>query len=730
MMENREERLDRELGEAWDRLIAGELADGARGHPPGEPTMRFLHAHDDASGPDPRFVRRLREDLMRQATATASLSNYEHPAAALPSPNGVVRPNGSERARDRAKTRSRWWGSLEFAAASLLILTLVGAAYGGGGFANLGGFLPHGARDQVDRSKDVPMAGVDPGRTNLQPGPGPEGVPSLRWRTFAGANGGTPVLVGGSIYVPSAGRMAAFDVATGAQRWRTEILGATSDAAVADGIVYVGSTRNTEDMTQGDDEGFLHGFDASTGAQVWQAPTGGSGLSAPAVADNTVYVVGGKGSDNLFAIDARSGKERWRIPVGFSACACAPFTPAVSGGLVYVGNDSGDLLAVNRASGRLDWRLKTPSGTNVHTPVVAGGVVYVGSDPGEPGGTGGGVFAYDAGTGEPRWSSTVAASRAPALADGTLYVTSHIGDAYAVVALDAASGMERWRAPLASRTASAPFPGALALPSGGVPAVAGDTVYVGAFNNYYADGDLLALDAATGAERWRVTLAGGVSESVSVSGGTIFASTGEGLLQALGSDGAGQATPGATPTTDLAGRPACTSTPESDPMARVGGTPASTGSPSGRKGTRRTEAELPSGEPVTSSIVDGIEAAVRGYAACSEVTVAATGEVDASPLYGFFSDDYFRRAWDSSNTSVPGDYVATKWYVSPFDAFNARDARRLVDGRIGAAFSPTSGVPAFVIFVPSPDGSRWLIDEILLLMPSTSAVAASPVATP
>ncbi|MGI8478179.1 MAG: PQQ-binding-like beta-propeller repeat protein [Thermomicrobiales bacterium] len=729
MMENREERLDRELGEAWDRLIAGEPADGARGHPPGEPTMRFLHAHDDASGPDPRFVRRLKEDLMRQATATASISDHGHPAAVLPSPNGVVRPNGSERARERAKTRSRWWGSLEFAAASLLILALVGTAYGGGGFANLGGFLPHGARDQVDRSKDVPMAGVDPGRTNLQPGPGPEGVPSLRWRTFAGANGGTPVLVGGSVYVPSAGGLTAFDAATGARRWRAEILGVVGDAAVADDIVYAGSTRNTESSGKGADEGFLHALDASTGAERWRTPTGGSGFSAPAIADGTVYIVGGKGSDNLFAIDAASGKEAWRIPVGSSACACAPFTPAVSGGLVYVGNDSGDLLAIDRVHGGLTWRAKAPRRANVHTPVVADGVVYVGSDEGDSGG-GRGVFAFDAADGGLRWSSDIAALRAPALADGTLYATIRSGTGYAIVALAADSGKERWRAPLASRNAVAPSEGETRPHPGGPPTVAGGTVYVGAFNGYHADGDLLALDAASGDERWRVTLAGGVSESVTVSGGTIFASTGEGLLHALGSGGTVQAAPGATPANDLTDRPACTSTPDPDPMARVGGTPASVGAPSDRKGTRQTEAELPIGESVARGIVDGIEATVRGYAACSGVAVTATGELDASPLYGFFSDDYFRRARNSSNTSVPGEYAVTKWYVSPFDAFVARDARRLADGRIGAAFSPTSGVPAFVIFVPSPDGSWWLIDEIVLLMPSAGSVAASPVATP
>ena len=75
----------------------------------------------------------------------------------------------------------------------------------------------------------------------------------------------------------------------------------------------------------------------------------------------------------------------------------------------------------------------------------------------------------------------------PVMQGGTLYFGSDDGNVYAV---DAATGRQVWK-----RATKGPVPG--------TPAVAGDTLYVGSY-----DGHFYALNAATGATRWKFNTGG------------------------------------------------------------------------------------------------------------------------------------------------------------------------------------------------------------------------------
>src|SRR5262249_16822710 len=86
-------------------------------------------------------------------------------------------------------------------------------------------------------------------------------------------------------------------------KWRANIPVATPQAAVANGIVYVGSTDN-----------HLYAFDAKTGAPVWQAATGSFIMSSPAVANGVVYV--GSNDGRVYAFDAETGAVRWSTQIG------------------------------------------------------------------------------------------------------------------------------------------------------------------------------------------------------------------------------------------------------------------------------------------------------------------------------------------------------------------------------------------------------------------------------
>jgi PQQ-dependent dehydrogenase (methanol/ethanol family) len=108
----------------------------------------------------------------------------------------------------------------------------------------------------------------------------------------------------------------------------------------------------------------------------------------------------------------------------------------------------------------------------------------------------------------PKWTYhsgvTATFQATPIVVDGVMFVSLPFSG---VVALDAATGRERWRYTHVSRTAK-PCCG----PANRGVAVAGGLVYVGTI-----DGRLVALDAATGAVRWDVTVAeyGGTTEATS-----------------------------------------------------------------------------------------------------------------------------------------------------------------------------------------------------------------------
>ncbi|MFE7835490.1 PQQ-binding-like beta-propeller repeat protein [Streptomyces sp. NPDC057474] len=84
---------------------------------------------------------------------------------------------------------------------------------------------------------------------------------------------------------------------------------------------------------------------------------------------------------------AASGKQRWLFRAGDSVSS----SPAVAGGVVFVGCRDGNLYAVDAASGEQRWKIRT-GGAVLSSPAVAGGVVYVGSQDGN-------LYAVDAATG-------------------------------------------------------------------------------------------------------------------------------------------------------------------------------------------------------------------------------------------------------------------------------------------------------------------------------------------
>lgn len=175
-------------------------------------------------------------------------------------------------------------------------------------------------------------------------------------------------------------------------------------------------------------------------------------------------------------------------------------SPVYGDGTIFFGGDDGSIYAVEAASGRQLWRHAT-GGPVAGSPAVVDGTVYVMSYDGK-------FYALNAKTGVPRWKFTTGGERrfearglhgmqprnqtiadafdiylsSPVVAQGAVYFGSGDGNVYA---LDAASGTLRWKYPTGNVVHAS-------------PAYANGVVFVGSWDSYF-----YAIDATSGALKWR-----------------------------------------------------------------------------------------------------------------------------------------------------------------------------------------------------------------------------------
>jgi outer membrane protein assembly factor BamB len=174
-------------------------------------------------------------------------------------------------------------------------------------------------------------------------------------------------------------------------------------------------------------------------------------------------------------------------------------SPVVADGVAYVASLSGYLYAIDQSTGKERWKFKS-SRPIASTPAVADGMLYFVSSAGA-------LAALDLATGQPKWVTAVEYEKrfeahnlhgyapsgqtipdawdlytsSPVVDHGKVFFGSGDGNVYAV---DAASGVLQWKFPTRDVVHAS-------------PAVAGNTVYVGSW-----DGSFYAIDADTGQQRW------------------------------------------------------------------------------------------------------------------------------------------------------------------------------------------------------------------------------------
>jgi outer membrane protein assembly factor BamB len=384
---------------------------------------------------------------------------------------------------------------------------------------------------------DWPQLGGDPTHVNAR---AHEIAPPLvaRWTRALGNHVVTapPVIANGAVYAVTtdlgdggAGGVVAIDLATGVERWRAAIAGAVrGGAAVLGGLVVVARV-----------DGVVVALDADTGAERWRyelapdaPPNARATFAGPAV-DGGELVVGCQ--RELVAL-AATGAPLWSIvPVPEGEDSESLAVPAIGAGIALATFNRvlGGVTAFDRATGRALWRVDGYDATAVNaSPVIAGDTAFVvdGRDV---------VRALDAFTGAERWRAELdpagfawgnATVGTPALwrgdADsprGVLVVPTLYSD---VVALDAATGIERWRragGPSALRATH--YRGAREAGFAGSPVVTGDIAWLAG-----TDGALVAVDAATGAELWRVDVGAPLLAGPAVSGDWLVVASFDGVL--------------------------------------------------------------------------------------------------------------------------------------------------------------------------------------------------------
>ncbi|HLB00376.1 MAG TPA: PQQ-binding-like beta-propeller repeat protein [Bacteroidota bacterium] len=316
------------------------------------------------------------------------------------------------------------------------------------------------------------MFGGDPDRRNASAA---RPVPPLvqQWETDAGAGFGpaSPALSDSTIFVGTlTGEVRAVNLSTGDQTgsydFGTAIFGTP---LVFPGRMVVALSGDGENLVS---------YNLRTGAVQWSARTGPVESSLLA-AGGGILAVGLDGS--LTKFDTAKGDEVWK----YSPADPSPSrsSPATDGARVIFGTDRGTVIAVDLATGRFAWEVRTGAAVFA-APAVYRGTAFIAS-------TDGSVYAIGTGTGVIAWKRPLGSPLygSPAVDDGRVFVGTSGAE---VVALGSADGAVLWRTSVLGAVGSAPL-------------VCGEYLYVGDLAK-----NLYALASPTGETVWQAETPGRV----------------------------------------------------------------------------------------------------------------------------------------------------------------------------------------------------------------------------
>ncbi len=245
-----------------------------------------------------------------------------------------------------------------------------------------------------------------------------------------------PAVADGRVYAAgAAGRLAAFEAATGDAMWRQELSERqlSGGPAVADGLLVIG-TR----------EGRVLGFDAASGEARWDSGVTSEVLAPAAIGQGTVVVRSNDG--RVFALDTADGERRWLYDRSMPSLTLRGHSaPVLVQGGALVGLDNGRLVALKLADGSVAWEatVAVASGSTDldrmadvdGDPRVEGSQVFATSYQGRAAG----LALSD---GSVAWTRDISSANGPGLGSDKVYITDTDGRLWA---LDRGNGATVWR---------------------------------------------------------------------------------------------------------------------------------------------------------------------------------------------------------------------------------------------------------------------------------------------
>lgn len=297
------------------------------------------------------------------------------------------------------------------------------------------------------------------------------------------------------------------------------------------------------------EQGIVEKFPAEGVKVIWRAPVGLS-WSSPVIADGRVFIIDAQlkaptARERVQCLDAASGKPLWSYvyDVSYPDWAFNPdhgngptATPVVADGKVYVLGGTGETICLAAATGEVVWRHDLGKEYEVGvlqcraSPLLDGNllILHPGAKPDAC------LIALDRRTGREVWTALneTVSNSSPIIvnAGGRRQLIMWTGDS--VTSLDPATGAVFWREPMTTSSndgnatpvsegdrllisglmfkLAADKPGASivwpekrgvskrVLSNTSTPLLAGDLVF-----SCTSKGDLICLDAATGAELWK-----------------------------------------------------------------------------------------------------------------------------------------------------------------------------------------------------------------------------------
>jgi outer membrane protein assembly factor BamB len=206
-----------------------------------------------------------------------------------------------------------------------------------------------------------------------------------------------PTAVENIVAVNDTGVISVVDGCSGAPVWSERDPGPIQTPAVLGGVkLGDGTTHTIIVVCMGD--GSVRALDAGTGAELWSYDTRDPGpVNVPSAygSGKKARVVFADGS-SVVELNASKGKLVWSTDTGATIAGGVAIQGVPAGSLaplgdpgptqLIAGNDDGDLVALDPATGSVNWSDGDPG--PISTPAVANGVVYftTGFTPGAPAG--------------------------------------------------------------------------------------------------------------------------------------------------------------------------------------------------------------------------------------------------------------------------------------------------------------------------------------------------------